>query len=79
MYFHPGWSKPAGGFDHGGYHTGDDCYRSVSQASMAEVVNNIFRYLKASSQASLQTYLLPFFNNSIIGFAILAKFRINLR
>jgi hypothetical protein len=34
--------------------------------------------LKASSQASLQTYLLPF-NNSVISFVILEKFEMNLR
>jgi hypothetical protein len=31
VHFHPGWSGPAGGFDHGGYHLGDGCYRGFSQ------------------------------------------------
>jgi hypothetical protein len=31
MHFHPGWSGPADNFGHGGYYTGDDCYRNVGQ------------------------------------------------
>jgi hypothetical protein len=45
---------------------------------MGDVVNNFFNVWKASSQASLQTYLFPFFSNSVIGFAILEKFKMNL-
>jgi hypothetical protein len=29
MHFHPGWSGPAGGFGHGGFHAGDSCYGSI--------------------------------------------------
>jgi hypothetical protein len=31
MHFYPGWSRPAGGFDHRRYYTGDDHYGSVDQ------------------------------------------------
>jgi hypothetical protein len=31
MPFHLRWSGPAGGFDHGGYYTGDDYHGGVSQ------------------------------------------------
>jgi hypothetical protein len=31
MNFHPRWSRPVGGFDHGGYHTGDDRYIGFDQ------------------------------------------------
>jgi hypothetical protein len=47
-------------------------------ASTDDVVSNFFKVRKASSQSSLQKYLLPFFNSSVIGFAILEKFRMNL-
>jgi hypothetical protein len=29
MHFHPGWSGPTQGFDHGGYYVGDDRYKHV--------------------------------------------------
>jgi hypothetical protein len=31
MHFHPGWSGPARGFDHGGYHPGDGHYGDFGQ------------------------------------------------
>jgi hypothetical protein len=31
MHFHSGWSRPARGFNHGGYHAGDNCYRDFGQ------------------------------------------------
>jgi hypothetical protein len=31
MHFHPGWSRPAGGFDHIGYYIGDDYYGGFGQ------------------------------------------------
>jgi hypothetical protein len=48
-------------------------------ASTGDVVSNFFNIKKASSQFALQTYLLPFFNNSVIGLAILEKFGMNLQ
>jgi hypothetical protein len=44
----------------------------------SDVVSNFFNIRKASPQPSLHTYLLPFFNRSVIGFAILEKIRIIL-
>jgi hypothetical protein len=29
MHFHPGWSGPTQGFDHGGYYVGDGRYRHI--------------------------------------------------
>jgi hypothetical protein len=48
-------------------------------ASTGDVVNNFFNARKASSQSLLQTYLVPFFNSSVIGFEILEKFGMNLQ
>jgi hypothetical protein len=31
MHFHLRWSGPVGGFDHGGYHIGEDRYGSLGQ------------------------------------------------
>jgi hypothetical protein len=45
---------------------------------MGGVVSNFFKVWKASSQASLQRYLFPFFRISVIDFAIFEKFRMNL-
>jgi hypothetical protein len=47
-------------------------------ASTGDVVSNFFIVTKASSQSLLHTYLLPFFNSSVIGFAVLEKFGMNL-
>jgi hypothetical protein len=47
-------------------------------ASTSDVVSNFIKVLKASSQSLLHTYMLPFFNSSVIGFEILEKFGINL-
>jgi hypothetical protein len=47
--------------------------------STGDVVNNFFNVWKASSYSLLQTYLVPFFNSSVIGFEILEKFGMNLR
>jgi hypothetical protein len=44
-------------------------------ASTGDVVNNFFNVWNASSQSLLQTYLVPFFNISVIDFEILEKFR----
>jgi hypothetical protein len=48
-------------------------------ASTVDVVSNFFKVRKASPQSALQTYVLPFFNSSVIGLAILEKFGMNLR
>jgi hypothetical protein len=47
-------------------------------ASTGDVVSNFFKVKKASSQSLLHTYLLPFFNSLVIGFAILEKLKMNL-
>jgi hypothetical protein len=46
-----------------------------SRANIGDVVSNFFKVRKASLQSALHTYLLPFFNNSVIGFVILEKLR----
>jgi hypothetical protein len=48
-------------------------------ASTGDVVSNFFKVLKASSKSLLHTYLLPFFNSSVMGYEILEKFGMNLR
>jgi hypothetical protein len=48
-------------------------------ASSGDVVKNFFNVWNASSQVSLQTYMVPFFKSSIIGFAISEKFGMNLK
>jgi hypothetical protein len=47
--------------------------------STGDVVSNFFKVKKASSQSPLHTSLFPFFNSSVIGFAILEKYGMNLQ
>jgi hypothetical protein len=48
-------------------------------ASTGDVVSSFFNIWNDSSQASFQTYFVPFFKSSVIGLEILEKFRTNLR
>jgi hypothetical protein len=51
----------------------------LGYASTSDLVSNFFKDRKTSTQSLLQTYLLPFFKSSVIGFEILEKFRMNLQ
>jgi hypothetical protein len=71
IHFHPGWSGPAEGFDHGGYYTGDDRYWSVGhqqdrKASRQE--NRIVRNVKPDHPVS-QRQQQPLVSTTSSGFS----------
>jgi hypothetical protein len=47
-------------------------------ANTGDVVNNFFRVMNTSSRSAFQTNFSFFFRRSVMGLAILEKFRINL-